>query len=305
MPVDLEDQEESFFPSLAVVTCQELIAHGHIPPLTRYLALLFRILIVARAPRLKPTEDKRAVLTSITVDGDTGADGAALADAVRQLAVGDTLVILANTLWKRHTAMSADAPEGEAGRRLTPRARRGATAAPHPQPPRGSSVGRELSPRSPRTGSGPFLLLGTPNRGESRRGRGTRQTGHPPARGQPLPQRGRHFVALPGAGRSGAPTAPVRGGGSAGNERGRPQWGRGPRLGLAGKAWGETRGAGQALTVLGAGSGAEQQQERSPAERLHGFGRRWGAERPGRKPRRSGFREKEGERALLARRGAM
>lgn len=32
LPVDLEDQEESFFPSLAVVICQELIAHGHIPP---------------------------------------------------------------------------------------------------------------------------------------------------------------------------------------------------------------------------------------------------------------------------------
>lgn len=51
---------------------------------------------------------------------------------------------------------------------------------PKARPGGGSSVGRELSPRSPRTGSGPFLLLGTPNRGESRRGRGTRQTGHLP-----------------------------------------------------------------------------------------------------------------------------
>lgn len=50
------------------------------------------------------------------------------------------------------------------------------------------------------------------------------------------------------------------------------------------------RGA-RALTVLGSGDGAEhQQQERSPAERLHGWGGRRGAERPGEGPRGRGHR---------------
>lgn len=211
-----------------------------------------------RAPRLKPTEDKRAVLTSITVDGDTGADGAALADAVNQHAVGDTLVIFAHTVWKRHAAMSADAPEGEAGRRLQRRAR--------------------TFPSKPQDRLRPFFAAGHPKPwGEPSGERDATD------RAPPHPQRGRRFVALPGAGRSGAPTAPVRGGGSAGNERGRPQGARrgargrhspfwaqaaaqsssrsaAPRSGsMASAGGGARRGRGKSLG--GAGLGRERERE--------------------------------------------
>lgn len=104
----------------------------------------------------------------------------------------------------------------------------------------------------------------------------------PPA--APAP-RARHFAGLREAGRPPGRLCGRRGATEAaaqGHREGEPGCGV-PR--------GERRV--RTLTaVLSADGGAEQQQERSPAERLHGSGRRRGAEIPGKNPQRRGQRRR-------------
>lgn len=148
---------------------------------------------------------------------------------------------------------------------------------------------RELPPR--RTGTPRALPRGC--RAPPAADKGTRRASgraplpplltFPPA-GRPLPacQRARapggEGAPFCGAVRSGTPGGAARRA-AEGEGRGGSQSG-GARLGVCGGVCRADREVRVLTGLLSAGDGAEQQQERSPAERLHSSGRRRGAQRP-------------------------
>lgn len=239
-PADLKDQDE-------LLPCLHYLLGTQWPfsPIPRRSAGAFPCHPPGRA----------LLLTSGAVHGDAGADGVAAAPAVFHPAVGDTLVLLADTRCGRSTAVSRAPPPALRRRARTDTAapHRPGVACPHPPLPPGHPP--SLPDRGARA---PCAALGLPS------GRGQRGA---PGAGSSRP------VCAPGEGGRGDGVAIWRHGAPRGAALGRaegvPRWGSSARSGQRGA---DTHSSGQRRRRRAAAAGAQPRRAASWLGRAAGRG---------------------------------